>query len=86
MNFIQEINLLDSCSEINYVSFDFEKRNRMLKTKVFASVSGLNGPDTALDYKIETMIANKDRDVTREIDFLMCRKITEIIPIALIRV
>lgn len=42
-NFIQGRTLIDSCSQINCLTFDLAKQLGFKKTRVCAPVSGLNG-------------------------------------------
>lgn len=79
-NFIEGRALLDSCSQINCVTAEFAKQLGLRKTKTFAPIMGLNGTTTTLNHKIKSVIANRDRDFTIELEFFIVPKITELTP------
>lgn len=78
--FIEGRCVLDSASQVNFVSSQFANKLGLRKHKTYTPVCSVNGSSLALKSKIYTTIANASNTFNSTLEFLILPKITDYTP------
>lgn len=72
--------LADSGSQSNLISSDCVQRLRLKQKKINVTISCVNDSSMRVDGYVTLTLCNKEKSFERELDFLVVRKITDLVP------
>ncbi|GBN42622.1 hypothetical protein AVEN_91884-1 [Araneus ventricosus] len=72
--------ILDSASEINFISSDCAINLGLKKNRIHSSVSGINGLAQDIKYETNAIISNKDNSFNESLKFMVVPKISSVTP------
>ncbi|GBM22171.1 hypothetical protein AVEN_101949-1 [Araneus ventricosus] len=72
--------ILDSASEINFISSDCAISLGLKRNRIHSSVSGINGLAQDIKYETNAIISNKDNSFNESFKFMVVPKISSVTP------
>ncbi|GBL95711.1 hypothetical protein AVEN_665-1 [Araneus ventricosus] len=72
--------ILDSASEINFISSDCAISLCLKRNRIHSSVSGINGLAQDIKYETNAIISNKDNSFNESLKFMVVPKISSVTP------
>ncbi|GBO27443.1 hypothetical protein AVEN_221414-1 [Araneus ventricosus] len=72
--------ILDSASEINFISSDCAMSLGLKRNRIHSSVSGINGIAQDIKYETNAIISNKDNSFNESLKFMVVPKISSVTP------
>ncbi|GBM57946.1 hypothetical protein AVEN_157354-1 [Araneus ventricosus] len=72
--------ILDSASEINFISSDCAMSLGLKRNRIHSSVSGINGLAQDIKYETNAIISNKDNSFNESLKFMIVPKISSVTP------
>ncbi|GBM37263.1 hypothetical protein AVEN_244946-1 [Araneus ventricosus] len=72
--------ILDSASEINFISSDCAMNLGLKRNRIHSSVSGINGLAQDIKYETNVIISNKDNSFNESLKFMVVPKISSVTP------
>ncbi|GBO07564.1 hypothetical protein AVEN_122155-1 [Araneus ventricosus] len=72
--------ILDSASEINFISSDCAISLGLKRNQIHSSVSGINGLAQDIKYETNAIISNKDNSFNESLKFMVVPKISSVTP------
>ncbi|GBM61372.1 hypothetical protein AVEN_120267-1, partial [Araneus ventricosus] len=72
--------ILDSASEINFISSDCAISLGLKRNRIHSSVSGINGLSQDIKYETNAIISNKDNSFNESLKFMAVPKISSVTP------
>ncbi|GBM48220.1 hypothetical protein AVEN_72491-1 [Araneus ventricosus] len=72
--------ILDSASEINFISSDCAISLGLKRNRIHSSVSGINGLAQDIKYETNAIISNKDNSFNESLKFMVVPKISSVTP------